>query len=479
MNRALTEQEFIELTKCRRSPAYFLSNYGFIRDPTRGRLPFHLFKFQNICLEKFLSFAFNIVLKPRQMGLSWLVAGFALWLCLFFEDKKVLMISMKDETAKALLKKAKYIFKNLPEFLQGELVDDNMSKMSFSTGSEIQSVPTSEEAGRSESLSLLIIDEAAFVRWIDRIWQASYPTLSTGGMGILLSTANGMGNFYHELWQKSLEGQSLFNPIRLHWYYHPERKAEWYNIQQANMTQLQLAQEVLADFISSGNLLFDLASLRAMHDECSMISPLESLYTDEIDVKQACGLYLFDNPNLYSNYILSVDTAKGGAGDYHAAHVTDRVTGAQVAEYSTRVPTDLFNKRLRELGHRYNNAVIAVENNFGPVTIHDLKQNNYPHIWEYTNPLKEGAQREYGFPTNSMTRPILIEEMETAVREGVAGIKGIRTVNQMLSFAWNKKGKAEALPGKNDDLIISWGIGRYVRKTTPVKQSFHMPMAVY
>lgn len=479
MNRKLTEQEFIELTKCRRDPGYFLRTYAFIWDPVKGKLPFSLFDFQEVCLQKFLAFAFNIVLKPRQMGLSWLVAGFALWLCLFFKDKKVLMISIKDKTAKALLKKVKYIYKNLPEFLQGELVDDNMSRIAFSTGSEIESVPTSEEAGRSESLSLLIIDEGAFIRWIERIWQASYPTLSTGGMAIILSTANGMANFYHKLWQKSIEGKSLFNPIRLHWYYHPDRNREWYEIQQANMSQMQLAQEVLADFVASGNLVFDLSSLRAMHDECSMISPIETLYMDENDPRNACGLYLFQRPVNFMEYILSVDTAKGGAGDYHAAHVLEKGTGAQVAEYRTKVPLDIFNRRLFELGMLYNGATTAVENNFGVATIFHLLNGDYPNVWEYTNPLKQGS-KEHGFPTNSLTRPILIEEMEASIREGVSGVQGIRTVNEMMSFAWSKKAKAEAMAGNHDDLVISYGIGRYVRKTSVgTNVPFFMPMSVY
>jgi hypothetical protein len=157
----------------------------------------------------------------------------------------------------------------------------------------------------------------------------------------------------------------------------------------------------------------------------------------------------------------------------------ERGNGAQVAEYRTKVPLDLFNRRLFELGMLYNGANIAVENNFGVATIFHLLSNNYPNVWEYTNPLKQGS-KEHGFPTNTLTRPILIEEMETSIREGVSGVQGIRTVNEMLSFAWNKKSKAEAMPGNHDDLVMSYGIGRYVRKTTVGSTvPFFMPMSVY
>lgn len=475
--RGYTTQEFVELTKCRRDPVYFLRTYGFLWSPVKGRLPFKTYSFQDVCLQKFLQFAFNIVLKPRQMGLSWVVAGFALWLCLFFPDKKVLMISIKDETAKSLLKKVRYIYSYLPDFLKGELKDDNVRKMSFSTGSEIESVPTSEEAGRSESLSLLIIDEAAFVRWIDRIWQAAYPTLSTGGMSIVLSTANGMGNFYHRLWEKSLLGKSLFNPIRLHWYYHPDRDMNWFRIQEANMTTLQLAQEVLADFIASGNLVFDLSSLKAMHDECSMLQPVYTQYTDEIDSKENCGLYMFEKPDLGKEYVISVDPAKGGGADYHAVQVRDKNTGIHVAEYRTRIPLDLFNRRLLALAEVYGNPTLAVENNFGSATLLYLINNGYQNVWEYQNPLRGGAC-EPGFPTNTLTRPILIDGLSASIREGVSGVRGIRTVSELMSFAWNKKSKAEAMPGKHDDLVISYAINQYVKNTLPMANSFFMPVSV-
>lgn len=472
----LSPQEFIELAKCRRSPGYFLSTYGLMRDPVLGQLPFRLFRYQEICLDKFLAHAFNIILKSRQMGLSWLVAGYALWLCLFFEDKKVLMISIKDKTAKALLKKVKFLYESLPRFLQQELLEVNMSKMAFANGSEIESVPTSEDAGRSESISLLIVDEAAHVRWFNDIWMAAYPTLSTGGQAIMLSTPNGTGTPYHDLWQRSIQGTSLFNPIRLHWWYYPNRGRAWFEIQKANMAPLQLAQEILGDFIASGNLVFDLTALRAMQDECAMLTPYETLYTDEPDHKFACGLYLFEPPHPNEDYILCADTAKGGAGDYHGAHVIKRSTGEQVAEYRTRVPLDLFNHRLLELGSLYNWALAGVENNFGGVATNlFLMHENYPRIYEYENPLK-GGHKDLGFPTNSLTRPILIDELETAIREQVAGVRGIRTADELMAFAWNSKGKAEAMKGSHDDLVLSYGIGRYIRRMSPA--DLELPMLV-
>ena len=159
-----------------------------------------------------------------------------------------------------------------------------------------------------------------------------------------------------------------------------------------------------------------------------------------------------------------MDPAKGGAGDYHAAHILERGTGRQVAEYRTRIALDVFHQRIFDLGQRYNNALAAIENNnMGIASNLYFRNRDYPNIYEYASPLKPN-QRELGFPTNSLTRPLLIEELDTSIREGVSGVQGIRTVNELLNFCWSKSGKPEAQSGKHDDLVIALGIGRYVRQ---------------
>ena len=472
VKRLLTAAEFEEILRCRQSPAYFINNYCYLKDPSLGRIPFSLFQYQEILLNIFLANAFNIILKPRQMGISWLVCAYALWLCLFFTDKEVLMISIKDETAKRLLGRFRYIYNHLPEFLQAELVENNTRKMAFCNGCVIQSVPTSPEAGRSESLSLLIIDEAAYIRWMESIWTTAYPTLSTGGQAIVFSTPNVLGNFFADKWAESVEGQSMFTPSRLHWYFYPGRDQTWFEIQKRNMSSLQFAQEVLGDFISTSNLVFDITSLRALQDECAMISPIEIEY-EENDPENPCGLYIFEQPHPNENYILSVDTAKGGAADYNAAHITCRGTGYQMAEYRTKAALELFNSRILQLGHRFNNALAAIENNnMGIATNLYFKSMNYPSLYEHTDPKNRSRKVDLGFPTNTMTKPLLITELDTSIREGVSGVRGIRTVNELMNFAWITRGgsvSAQALQGKKDDLVMSYGIGKYVRKMVPVE----------
>ncbi len=139
---------------------------------------------------------YNIVLKGRQIGISTLVAGYALWLMLFHKDKNILVIATKQETAKNLVTKVKFMHQNLPVWLRGNIITDNKLSLQFSNGSQIKAVASSPDAGRSEALSLLILDEAAFIDAADVIWTAASSTLSTGGKAILLSTPNGVGNFF-------------------------------------------------------------------------------------------------------------------------------------------------------------------------------------------------------------------------------------------------------------------------------------------
>ena len=110
------------------------------------------------------------------------------------------------------------MYRNLPHFLRIRVVNGRPgeigtgTEIEFSNGSTITSIPTTEDAGRSEAVSLLVIDEAAIVRWATQIWAAAFPTLSTGGSAILNSTPYGVGNFYHKQWVDSVAGGNEFFP---------------------------------------------------------------------------------------------------------------------------------------------------------------------------------------------------------------------------------------------------------------------------
>lgn len=179
----LTKEQFEIYRTCKVNP-FYLANFVHIIHPVKGKVKFNLYEYQRAVLWNFLNNRFNIILKFRQAGLTELIAFFCLWLAMFNDNKNIQIISIKDMVAKRVLKRIKYMYKNLPEWLQTPVTQirgdsfGTATVLEFVNGSSITSVPTTEEAGRSEAVSLLVIDEAAIVRWADRIWAAAFPTLS-------------------------------------------------------------------------------------------------------------------------------------------------------------------------------------------------------------------------------------------------------------------------------------------------------------
>ena len=184
----------LEYIKCSADPIYFMKKYCMIQHPVRGRIPFHLYEFQERTLTQFKDERYNIILKSRQTGISTLTAGYSLWKMLFNNDFNCLVIATKQEVAKNLVTKVRYMNENLPSWLKQTTVEDNKLSLRYSNGSQIKATSSSGDAGRSEALSLLVFDEAAFIDNIEEIWISAQSTLSTGGDAIILSTPNGVGN---------------------------------------------------------------------------------------------------------------------------------------------------------------------------------------------------------------------------------------------------------------------------------------------
>lgn len=192
----LTKEELANLARVV-NDVFFFSSFCHVIHPVRGKVRFELYPYQKAVLYQFIKERFNIILKFRQAGITELISLYCLWLAMYHPNKKINIISIKDTTAKKVLKKIKYMYKNLPWYMQVPIVNGrageygSVSVIEFENGSFIESIPTSSEAGRSESLSLLVIDEAAIVRWASQIWAAAFPTLSTGGAAIVNSCITG------------------------------------------------------------------------------------------------------------------------------------------------------------------------------------------------------------------------------------------------------------------------------------------------
>lgn len=193
---SLTPEQLKTLVRVMKDP-FFFSTFCYVINPVLGMVKFLLYPFQKAVLYQFMLNRFNIILKFRQAGITELISLYCLWLAMYHPNKKINIISIKDTVAKKVLKKIKFMYKNLPSYLQEPIINGragefgSVSTIEFANGSVIESIPTSDQAGRSESLSLLVIDEAAIVRWASTIWASAFPTLSTGGTAIVNSCITG------------------------------------------------------------------------------------------------------------------------------------------------------------------------------------------------------------------------------------------------------------------------------------------------
>ena len=455
-----------EMIRCGKDPSYFLKKYVKIQHPTKGLVKFDTYDFQDVCLKDFVDHRFNIILKSRQLGISTLAAAYAVWLAYFYKDKNILIIATKLAVAQNFIKKVKTAIRSLPPWMSlTEVIGSNKQGVEFSNGSQIKAVPTSDDAGRSEALSLLIIDEAAFIRNFDELWMGLYSTLSTGGRSIILSTPNGVGDKYHDLCSKAQSGENEFNLIKLMWDVHPERDETWFETETKNMSKKQIAQELMCDFAASGDTFLSSPDLESM--ALRIKTPIERWGPD-------MNVWVWKYSLSDHKYVISADVSRGDAADYSTFQVLDINAGEQVAEYKGKIPPDQFAILLAEAGKRYNGALICPENNtYGYAVIMKLSELGYQNLY-YKNE-KDRMQALYsgnvpiskiGFTTNTQSRGQILTKLEQVLRNNSVTFYSSRLIDELKTFVW-KGQKAQAQKGKNDDLVIATAIGIWLFDSDP------------
>jgi hypothetical protein len=480
-NQKVSYQDIIkqEYIKCTHSPVYFMKHYVKIQHPIRGTITFNLFQFQEETLQSFHDYKFNIILKSRQMGISTLVAAYSLWLMIFHKDKNILLVSLRQEDAKEVITKVRFANENLPTWLKIKCLEDNRLSLKFANGSAIKAASTTKKSGVGQALSLLIIDEAALIEEAEELWASAQPTLSTGGNSIILSTPRGVGNWFHKMWQGAEEnsdgkiGKNGFHPIKLPWYLHPERDQNWRDIEGSKQgNPKKAAQEFDCDFLASGDNVVDLAIIE-FYKKNMMRDPVEIRGADH-------GLWIWQYPDYTHSYVISADVARGDGMDFSACHVID-ITGnlIQVAEYKGTLGTKDYGNFLVALATEYNNALLIIEReNVGWATLQQVIEREYPNTFYSSTDLKYvDVQRQLinrwdaeekkltpGFSTNIKTRPLVINNIDMYMRENAIEIFSKRSLSEFETFIW-KNGKAQAMDGYNDDLIMALGIGLWVRDT--------------
>ena len=461
-----------EYKKCASDPVHFMKKYCQIQHPQKGKIPFHLYPFQEQSLHQLRDNDYNIILKSRQLGISTLSAGYALWLMTFYSDKNILVIATKQEVAKNLVLKVKVMYEYLPSWLKLPTVEDNKLSLRLNNGSQIKATSSSGDSGRSEALSLLIIDEAAFISNVEEIWISAQQTLATGGGAIILSTPNGTGNFFHKTWVGAESGQNRFKTIRLKWDVHPERDQTWRDKQDELLGPKGAAQECDCDFISSGQTVVD-GPLIQWYEQTTVQDPIEKRYLDG-------NLWIWEQADYSKDYIVVADVARGDSADYSAFHVIDVESVTQVAEYKGQISTKDYGNLLVNVATEYNDALLVIENaNIGWATIQVAIDRGYKNLYyspkdgsisdvsqqlaRYVD-LKDTSQMVPGFSMTSRTRPLVISKLDIYTRERVPVIRSRRLIDELYVFIWNGA-RAEAQHGYNDDLVMSFSTALWIRDT--------------
>ena len=460
-----------EYVKCAADPVYFLKKYCVIQHPMKGKVPFSLYDFQEKTVEDFVQSRFNIILKARQLGISTLTAGYSLWMMTFHQDKNILVIATKQEVAKNLVTKVRVMHANLPSWLKQPCVEDNKLSLRYKNGSQVKAVSSGEDSGRSEALSLLILDEAAFIDKIDTIWAAASQTLSTGGQCIALSTPNGVGNWFHRTWMDAEDHLNDFNFIKLHWTAHPDRGQEWRDEQDTLLGPSLAAQECDCDFITSGQSVVDGVILEEYRNT-QVKEPIEKRGIDS-------NVWIWEPPNYTKDYVVCADVSRGDSTDYSAFHILDVESLEQVAEYKGRMSTRDYGNLLVNMATEYNNALLVIENNnIGWATIQQVIDREYENLFYMSKDLqvvdvhrqinnkinRTEKQLIPGFTITSKTRPLVVSKLEEFFRERAVTVYSQRLIDELFVFIYNGS-RAEAMSGYNDDLVMSYAMGLWIRET--------------
>lgn len=454
-----------EALKCKRDPSYFMRKHCHIQTP-KGRTLFELYPFQDKVLKIFKKNDFSIVLKSRQLGISTLSAGYALWLMLFHEDRNILALATTQQTARNLLLKVQFMYDQLPSWLKQDFEEYNKLSLRLTNGSRIVAASSSSNAARSESVSLLIIDEAAFIDNIEKTFTSAQQTLATGGQCIALSTPNGVGNWFHRTYKKAELKENSFVPIKLKWNLHPDRDQEWRDRQDRDLGPKQAAQECDCSFLSSGDTVIPSDILKQYEEATEGVEPIERR-GEEGD------LHIYKPPDYSVDYMVVADVARGDGEDFSTFHVIDIEAVEQVAELKSKLPPREFGNLLVSIATEYNDALLVVENaTIGWSTITQIQDRGYENLYYSSKNPQETAESymaKYesdsltpGFSMNTATRPLVIAKLQEYMRDLTPIIKSKRLLSELRVFIW-KNAKAQAQKGYNDDLVMAFAIALYVR----------------
>ena len=401
------------------------------------------------------------VLKSRQIGFSWLVAAYSLWTALYQKGAVVLLFSQGELEAGELLGKCKTIHQYLPEHLKGNVVKENIKTLEFDNGARIMAFPSTKDAGRGQTATLAVQDEADFHENADANTEALKPTLDAGGQLIQCSTVNKREQV--TLFKANYKGapENGFTTKFSGWDVSPSRDEEWYQKVRAEApTTDGMSPDLYMESAYPRNETEALRPTRALAAfDPDVLDAMESDVKEAVEHSGVHNIYQLPTPG--GRYAAGTDTSHGVSGDFSVTVVINVITGMVVADImdATLSPEELAaaSKKLLE---RYDSPIWIIEDNdWGILTIRMAESLGYPRLYHRN-------KDNVGWRANNQTRTImwgdLIEAVETRVIT-ISNEEGLRQFHDLIRNP-DKGGRIEALSGSHDDYPTAIGLAWHGRE---------------
>lgn len=471
------EQYVAEFLNCKRSFLYFCIRYIFIEVPG-GDILLNPYKPQST-LTKLISVShFVLVLKSRQIGITTIMQAYITWLCVFYENVVIGIISKDAPEATDFARKIMGMIDKLPVWIKPRSFTKRTERtFILSNGSKCYASPVApnapEKTLRGKDITFLVIDEAAFIKHLDEAWTAMVPTLSTNQKAakaanipygtVILSTPNktvGVGKWFFQRYSKATAGADIFRPFVIYWKDVEELASDpdWYNTQCrlfGNDTR-KIQQELELKFLSTSGSFFDEKTTEQI--QTSSIQPLErfKIFNGE--------MWVFQKPVPGRYYIIGVDTAPEHGADNSAITVWDYIDMSQVWEYQGKCPVTDFIKVVKVAAAQYPGTIVVESNSYGNQVVEDLNLSDYsPMLYRE----KRGDNRIPGIATTGKTRPLMIDALYSFVSNFPEGVRSKRLALELVGLISKPSGRVEADIDCNDDLVFATALCAYVRKYDP------------
>ena len=464
-----TRHQMMEFAKCADPDTgyeYFMKNYFYIQHPVKGQLKYSPFEYQERLIHTYHENRFSIALMPRQTGKSTSAAGYLLWYAMFKPDSIILIAAHKQSGASEIMQRVRYAYELCPDFIRCGATTYNKNSIEFDNGSRLVAQATTENTGRGMSITLLYLDEFAFVRntIAEEFWTAMRPTLATGGKCIITSTPNSDEDQFAQLWNQANKtidahgndtgiGVNGFKSFRSYWNEHPDRDEKWAAEEEAAIGHERFRREHGCEFI--------------IHEE-TLINGLRLVEMQGIDPVRTEGqVRWYKEPSKGHTYVIGLDPSLGTGGDNAGIQIFELPDMVQVGEWMHN-KTDISSQikilksiceYLATITETPNDIYYSVENNSigeaALVSIAELGEENIPGIF-LTEPKKHGNARKFrkGFNTTENSKISACAKFKSLIETDRMIVNSKPLISEMKTFVAHGR-SYKAKEGDHDDLVMS------------------------